>query len=174
MKSTKKKQSNSDKLNSLASVFKKTVAAERQKAIDQIHDARHEVLNSELPPVPEVPVAVPLPVKPEALHPQLTPEPVAPASVVITPQVASQVASDEGEGREVSPTRLSAYFLPIDISKLEQVRLYLVQNGVNLSITDGQLMRLAVRKLVLSEDLVGLYRQIHAEDGRKHRYKKAK
>ncbi len=173
MKSTKKKQSNSDKLNSLASVFKKTVAAERQKAIDQIHDARHEGLSDELSSA-LVPEAVPASIKQEALHIKPSPDVIALSPVVAIPPIASHVAPEEGEGREVSPTRLSAYFLPIDITKLEQMRLHLVQNGVNLSITDGQLMRLAVRRLVLSEDLVGLYRQIHAEDGRKHRYKKAK
>lgn len=176
MKSNKK-SSNKEKLFSLASVFNKTVAEEREKARTQIHSAKNltePVLKTPVSVAPQISVALdtePVETTPMDLvvekveYPRINTKPVGTSRKNI--QIEESV-KQEGRGPATSVT---SHLLPVEMEKLKALRRYLVERGVDAGITNGQLIRLAVREIELSSNLSERYHQIHSEDGRKHRFK---
>ncbi len=64
--------------------------------------------------------------------------------------------------------KASAYLVPMDIEKISSVRRFLIHNGIEENITTCKIIRMALRKLENTPELVDLYNLINSEDGRKH------
>ncbi len=171
MKSNKSKKTNSTKLIDLAQVFQKTVVAEKQKAQQQIEVAKQNDNASLLEKANVNSLLVHSSLVVSEDQPVVKPQVVVPVPIPLVEDHKIASISKEYQPLPVKEEtlRFTGYLLSPEVDKIRDLRKFLIQRGVNLSVTDGQLARLAIRKLQLTEDLVELYLQVVSEDRRKHR-----
>jgi hypothetical protein len=166
---TSKTKNNKERINDLKSVFQKTTAFEKAKAKQQIESAK---ITEEDYQVEETEVEVRRP----AVAVQ-EPEPSVRQNAMVTP--INELTIDEELKQKRRPNiivnekpqqlRFNAVFSALEQHKMMELRMFLTQRGINTSISDSQLARLAMRKLAITEDLVELFRQVQLEDGRRYR-----
>jgi hypothetical protein len=170
MKTTKTVKGNKERINDLKSVFQKTTASEKEKAKKQIELAKQDEqdpqIETEESPQhlrPIVSIQVPERIVRKEPLPAMANEAVT--EVEFNPKRRPNVIPTEKQPQ----LRFNAVFSAMEQNKMMELRMFLTQRGINTSISDSQLARLAMRKLVITEDLVELFKQVQLEDGRRYR-----